>query len=224
MPTIERTLKTLQRCFQEIQADEASLQALRPESFFDEERYDRRKQDIENHIRAVRQEMIEALNRYEREPERFVRHFASLPKLHEKGNFDNSVFIMTKFPSGNDQRAMELDRVIETVKAGVRHRNFVPRLASEANVQRWLWDNVELFLLGCGRGIAIVEDRYTPELNPNVAMEWGWMTGMGRPVLFLRERNFQHERADWSGLLNETFDWDDPAPGIEHALDRFLLP
>jgi hypothetical protein len=35
-----------------------------------------------------------------------------------------------------------------------------------------LWDNVELYLLGCRRGIAIVEDKYLPELNPNVAMDW----------------------------------------------------
>lgn len=77
-------------------------------------------------------------------------------------------------------------------------------------------------MLCCGRGIAIVEDRYAPEMNPNVAMEWGWMRGMGRRVLYLRERKFRHRRADWEGLLTEEFDWDDPAPGIGAALDRFM--
>ena len=71
-------------------------------------------------------------------------------------------------------------------------------------------------------GIAIVEDKYIPELNPNVAIEWGWMTGMGREVLYLREEGFDHERADWSGLINYTFEWKDPKKGIESAVTKFL--
>ncbi len=87
---------------------------------------------------------------------------------------------------------------------------------------RWLFGNVELFLLGCARGIAIVEDKYIPELNPNVAIEWGWMTAMGRDVLYLREEGFKHDRADWSGLVNYTFEWDKPKQGIEDAVNKFL--
>jgi hypothetical protein len=76
-------------------------------------------------------------------------------------------------------------------------------------------------LVGCQRGVAIIEDKYLPELNPNVAMEWGWMKGMGRDVLFLREEDFKHERADWKGLVDYTFTWADPAPGVNAALDKF---
>ena len=46
---------------------------------------------------------------------------------------------------------------------------------------------------------AMVEDKYAPELNPNVAMEWGWMRGLGRRVLYLVEQTFTKKRADWSG-------------------------
>jgi hypothetical protein len=76
--------------------------------------------------------------------------------------------------------------------------------------------------LGCCRGIAIVEDRYRPELNPNVAMEWGWMKGMGKSVLFLMEETFQHNRADWHGLIAKSFKWDKPKPGICGAIKAFL--
>ena len=74
------------------------------------------------------------------------------------------------------------------------------------------------------RGIAIVEDKYVPELNPNVAMEWGWMRALKRSVLFLREESFDHARADWDGLIDYRFKWDDPKPGIDVALDKFLGP
>jgi hypothetical protein len=85
-----------------------------------------------------------------------------------------------------------------------------------------LWDNVELHLLGCSRGVAIVEDKYTKELNPNVAMEWGWMVGMGRRVLYLVEKSFKHARADWGGLIKEEFDWEKPADDIKQAVHKFL--
>jgi hypothetical protein len=55
-----------------------------------------------------------------------------------------------------------------------------------------------------------------------VAIEWGWMTGMGRDVLYLREQGFEHERADWTGLTHYPFEWANPKPGIELAVNKFL--
>ena len=129
---------------------------------------------------------------------------------------------MTKYPAAGEIQAQKLQAVIDAVADGIRKRNYKARIASDAIHHRWLWDNVELYLLGCSRGVAIVEDKYLPELNPNVAIEWGWMAAMGRNVLFLREKSFRHERADWTGLINDPFDWDDPVPGVEKALDKFL--
>ena len=85
-----------------------------------------------------------------------------------------------------------------------------------------LWKNVEFYLLACSRGIAIVESKHTAELNPNVTMEWGWMRGTDRPVLFLVEQTFDKSRADLSGLIQELFDWNNPEPGIESAVKKFL--
>ena len=103
---------------------------------------------------------------------------------------------MTKYPIGRRQRAKELQAVIDAVTDGIRKRYYKSRIASDAAHHRWLWDNVELYLLGCSRGVAIVEDKYLRELNPDVAMEWGWITGMGWDVLFLCEKRFQHEGPD----------------------------
>jgi len=99
---------------------------------------------------------------------------------------------------------------------------YTPRIAKRTTYHDWLWDNVELYLLACSRGIAIVEDKYRPELNPNVAMEWGWMRAMGKPVLFLAEQSFAHGRADWDGLIKHRFDWLDPARGTKEAIESWL--
>lgn len=61
-----------------------------------------------------------------------------------------------------------------------------------------------------------------PELNPNVAMEWGWMRAMGKRVLFLREDGFAHGRAYSGGLRTGSFDWDAPEPGVSTALTEWF--
>src|SRR5262249_30467653 len=101
-------------------------------------------------------------------------------------------------------------------------RGMRARLATGARFHEWLWDEVEIHLLGCAIGIAIVEDRYRPELNPNVSMEWGWMRAMGKRVLFLREKTFAHGRADLGGLRAWDFDWDEPEFGIATALTEWF--
>jgi len=153
-----------------------------------------------------------------------ARHQPLIDNFHTVAPFEKSVFIMTKFPDPLQPAALnaQLDNVIKATCDAVRQCGHMPRIASDQMYHPMLWDNVELFLLGCSRGIAIVEDRYAPELNPNVAMEWGWMRGLGRRVLYLVEQSFSKKRADWSGLLETPFDWNNPTVGIEPGVRKWL--
>jgi hypothetical protein len=129
---------------------------------------------------------------------------------------------MTKYPEGHDPVDGELNKVIELVVGGIRDCGYYPRLASDHRYHPILWDNVEMYLLGCSKGVAIVEDRYKPELNPNVAIEWGCMRGMGKEVLFLMEKEFRHNRADWEGFIRDDFRWDDPETDIKPSITKWL--
>lgn len=223
MPTIEKTLKALENLFLDIQGFTADRDKLRPENFLDEDDYYDRRRRLDEDIRDGYKKMRAIMERYEREPERhFLRHSPKFGDFYKDGTYSENVFIMTKYPVDGEPGATELQAVIDAVVDGVSKRNYKPRLAKASNLHRWLWDNVELYLLGCARGVAIVEDKYAAELNPNVAMEWGWMIGMLRDVMFLREANFKHARADWDGLINHAFDWANPVAGIDDALDTFL--
>jgi len=152
------------------------------------------------------------------------RHLGKLEAFHGLASREASVFIMTKFPEGDSAKDGSLNRVINAVSSSIDKYGFYPRLASDADYHGLLWDNVELYLLGCSRGVAIVEDQYMPELNPNVAMEWGWMRGMGKHILFLVEESFQHFRADWGGLTRYSFSWHNPEAAIEEAIRKWLKP
>ena len=114
-----------------------------------------------------------------------------------------SVFIMTKYPDGADaERDAELQTVIDTAKAAVSGCGFYPSMANAEVRHPNLSENVEVHMLACSHGVAIVENKFRPDLNPNVAMEWGWMRAMRKPVLYLVEKDVKVAPADAAGSRN----------------------
>jgi predicted nucleotide-binding protein len=77
-------------------------------------------------------------------------------------------------------------------------------------------------MLACARGIAIVEDKFNPKLNSNVAMEWGWMRAMRKPVLYLVENTVAVVPADVAGLIQSRFDWKNPQGDIPALVAKEL--
>lgn len=185
---------------------------------------DEQERELKDDIERQRKRMARVIDDLSRFPPYHARHEQKLGDFHKVAPFEKSVFVMTKFP--DPKKAMpadvQLEKVIQTVRDAVTGCGFTPRLANDTQYHPILWDNVELYLLGCSRGIAIVEDKYLPELNPNVAMEWGWMRGMGRNVLYLVEKGFGRLRADWGGLIEGPFDWNSPEQDIPGHVQPWL--
>lgn len=181
---------------------------------------------IQADIDSAREAILRELKGMLRYPPHHAGHKAQLDAFLKEGPYEDSVFIMTKFPDakGDAKLNQELVAVISAVQDAVKARGYRPRLASENAYHPMLWPNVEIHLLGCARGVAIVEDRYQAEFNPNVALEWGWMRAMGKPVLFLVEEGFNHGRADSLGFLDDKFPWSAPTPAISAAVNRWLQP
>ena len=180
--------------------------------------------DVEKDIEKNKTRLAGVLKDLTRFPPCHLRHQLKLLAFHENASYEKSIFIMTKFPNAQNPSPAdsELEEVIKTVRNTVVACGYEPRMANDHQYHPLLWDNVELYLLGCQRGIAIVEDKYLPELNPNVAMEWGWMRGMGRNVLYLVENDFTNPRADWSGLIESPFDWNNPSHDIPGHVKLWL--
>jgi hypothetical protein len=223
MPNFEQTLAVLGKLVEletryELERRENLTEATLPKAFRDE-----RDALLAQQIERVRREKLRGLDELVRYPPFHGRHFDKLADYYRCAScsFEKSVFIMTKFPESGTAADQQLQKIIEAVRGAVTECGHVPRLASDAIFHSQLWDNVELYLLGSSRGIAILESKYKPELNPNVAMEWGWMRGMGRDILPLVEQDFAYRRADWGGLIEHKFEWDKPDSVCE-AVRRWL--
>jgi hypothetical protein len=160
-------------------------------------------------------------------PPHYLQYAALLEQFNEaiKVPYRLRVFIMTKYCDGADAKLdAQLQTVINTVKNAVVAKAYHPQLAAETKLHPNLWENVECQMLACARGIAIVEDRFKPELNPNVAMEWGWMRAMKKPVLYLVEKAVPAAQipADVMGLIRSRFDWDNPGADIPRLIAEDL--
>lgn len=139
--------------------------------------------------------------------------------LNGCGDYEKNVFIMTRLQQGN--RELEgIDRTIRTALSAHGLRGH--RADDRCYVQdRNLWDNVCTYMIGCKYGIAILEDVFQDEFNPNVALEYGFMRGLGKEVLLLKEQRFK-PRADIMGTLCEEFDIFQIESQVERAITRWL--
>jgi len=128
-------------------------------------------------------------------------------RLHEDVPFHCAVFVMMKFPD-----AVQMDRwqsallndIWRTIRQELEAHKLVALRADERKYHDQLWENVCVYMLGCRFGIAVLEDRVASELNPNIALEYGFMRALDRRVGLFRNAGFKHGRADLSGkLMNE---------------------
>lgn len=221
MRSLEETLSLLDELFEKEAALELERRGLLnsplPPAWRDEQD-SQIKGRIET-LKAYKKTLLQELLRF---PPHHGRHAQALADFQAACAFERSVFIMTKYPEGNGPIDDELRSVIDAVRKAITNCGYTPHLAVDKKYHPMLWDNVELFLLACSKGIAIVESKYKQELNPNVSMEWGWMRGMDRDVLYLVEETFDLSRADWGGLIQDKFPWADPAPAITRAVENWL--
>lgn len=107
----------------------------------------------------------------------------------EKYPFDQSVFMMIRFRTRNDD-------VVRQIKKGLSSRGYRGVLASEHNVTDDLYNPIAC-LLCCARGIAVFDQPETgQEFNPNVAYELGMLHLLGRDCLILKHHGLQSLQTD----------------------------
>lgn len=134
-------------------------------------------------------------------------------------DYHRNVFVMTRFQKGN-KTLVAMDKA---VRDGLRKWKLNGHRADDRcyPTDRNLWDNVCTYMFACKFGIAVLEDILQDEFNPNVALEYGFMRALGKPVLLLKEKRLK-PRADILGTLWEEFDILDIESTVTEAVDRWV--
>ena len=130
----------------------------------------------------------------------------SVRKCRQDNPYESSVFVMMKFPDGlPEEHSRLLNRIFDVSGSALQAYGLVAKRADKKQYEPDLWNNLCVYMLGCQFGLAVLEDSGANEMNPNVALEYGFMKALNKEVGLLREKNFKHDRADLIGKLVKPF-------------------
>lgn len=78
------------------------------------------------------------------------------------------------------------------------------------------------YVYGCRFGIAVFECIEDEAFNPNVSLEVGYMTGIGKPVCYLKERTLRTLHTDLVGRLYKEFDLQSCEETVPQAVWKWM--
>jgi hypothetical protein len=127
---------------------------------------------------------------------------AQIRRFCDDSPFERNVFVMMKFPDKTSMPARHvrlLDDVWDVISSQAARHGLETRRADQRSYHDQLWENICVYIIGSRYGIAVLEDEVASELNPNVALEYGFMKALDHPVAVVRSSRFNHSRGDRSG-------------------------
>ena len=114
---------------------------------------------------------------------------------------------MTRFPSKD--RLDPVKDVIATAREALASHGLKLHLASDANIEDDLWNNVAAYLWACRYGLALFENRVERGLSYNLVIEVGAMLATGRRCALLKDTTQDKLPSDLVGHIYRSVDFDD---------------
>lgn len=126
-------------------------------------------------------------------------------------------FIMMQFGATKAHQ-----QILSSVRSSLQTHGFIALRADDKEYHDDLFFNILTYIYGCRFGIAIFERIEDNSFNPNVSLEVGYMTGIGKPVCYLKDKTLPSLQTDLIGKLYRQFDSFDPQSTIEPSLTQWM--
>lgn len=132
-------------------------------------------------------------------------------------DFDRNAFIMMQF--GTTQAHSS---IVDAIKNTLSKYRIEALRADDKDYHDDLFPNVLTYLYGCKFGIAVFERLEIEAFNPNVALEYGYMRALKKPICLLKDKTLNELQTDLIGKLYKPFDPQDPQNTIPEVLEKWL--
>lgn len=113
-------------------------------------------------------------------------------------------------------------RIVSAIKDTLSKFGITGIRADEKQYHDDLFPNILTYIFGCGFGVSVFERIETDDFNPNVSLEVGYMFGLKKPVVLLKDKTLKTLHSDLVGKLYKNFDTQDPNSSIPVELERWL--
>ena len=128
-----------------------------------------------------------------------------------------AAFLMMRFATTKAHQ-----QIVSAIRAALAKYNLRVLRADDKQYHDDLFSNIQTYMHGCGFGIAVYERIEQDDFNPNVSLEVGYMSALGKPVLLLKDKTLRVLQTDLIGRLYRVFDPLDPEGTIPAPVEKWL--
>lgn len=121
-------------------------------------------------------------------------------KLKKDYKNEKTAFIISSFSENHNS-------ILTKIKNVLKNKKITGLLSRDKEYVTTLWDNVQIYMHGCDFGIVVLSNiDIDKPVNQNVLLEMGYMLGVKKPVLVLKEKQLQKVFTDVQGEYWHEFD------------------
>lgn len=112
--------------------------------------------------------------------------------------------------------------IVACIKDTLTKYNITALRADDKQYMDDLFPNVKVYMHACDFGIAVFDRITEDDFNPNVSLEVGYMLGMGKNVLLLKDKTLIFLPTDLTGKLYKEFDTTEIESTMPQQIEKWL--
>ena len=182
--------------------------------------------ELDSYIQDIVQQYVNTTLQSQRKPNKKISDEAlSLPEIAsglEKFRADYPVgsktaFIIMQFGATKPHSTM-----VPCIKETLKKHGITALRADDKEYMDDLFPNIKTYMHACDFGVAVFDRITEDDFNPNVSLEVGYMLGMGKNVLLLKEKTLKYLQTDLAGKLYKPFDTTDIENTMPQQIEKWL--
>jgi hypothetical protein len=140
----------------------------------------------------------------------------------ERFRKDYPVGTRTAFIIMSFQKTKLHDVIVSTIKESLKKHGIIALRADDKEYMDDLFPNIRTYMHACDFGVVVLERIIQEDFNPNVSLEAGYMMGLGKNVLLLKDSTLKSLQTDLVGKLYKPFDLQAVAESMPAQIEKWL--
>ena len=182
--------------------------------------------ELEEYIQSIVQQYVNTVLQSQQNPSKSISSEAvSMPEIAsglEKFRVDYPIGVKTAFiimQFGNTKPHQE---IVTCIKETLKKHGITALRADDKEYMDDLLPNIKTYMYACDFGVAVYDRITEDDFNPNVSLEVGYMLGMGKNVLLLKDKTLKSLQTDLTGKLYKPFDTTDIGSTMPQHIQKWL--
>ncbi len=114
------------------------------------------------------------------------------------------------------------EKIVEVIKKKLKQHSIIGIRADDKEYMDDLFSNVKVYIHSCDFAIAVFDRISSEDFNPNVSLEVGYLFGLKKPVLLLKDQTLRSLNTDLTGKIYRVFDTTRPEETIPGEIEKWL--